>query len=617
MLKLSTRRPIETGKGTLLAILATLLCASLGGGEAEAFPLTSGASANRVIGQADFNAGFVSFATDPVFGARAASASSLFVPSDVAYDEDRSRLFVADMHNHRIVVYDLAAGIAANPAAVYVLGQPNLTTGGTGAGNLYGNKNTQNAAQGCTTAVNGCGLGRAWAMAFDSGQNRLYVADTDNHRVLVWNFAAGITNGMSASNVLGQPSFSINAKNAPCSGGSTNGTNSCGLSRPSDVLIDPQGFLYVADTGNHRVLVYNTIANVQNGMAAWRVLGQPSLQTSAPHTGCGGVSGVSACSLSEPSSLALDPVSRRLFVAEQKTSRVLVFDVFGVLLNGQAATGVLGQPDFTTKTVNTSCGGGASGPSNTNACGFGFFGVRIDYDTNADRLYVADGSNHRVLVFDTQFVVSGEAAVAVLGQSDFVSGYNPDHAAFGGATSRSRMISPEGVTYDPIGDRLFVADGGNHRVLVFGANIAGTPVEVTGTVTNTDTTDNPDGSTTVDATGILGNHFIVLLPPGSTPLTGAGEIEVDITSAGTDDPRILVNATLPPGGDQDHHHPHGQRLARLHQRPRRRRLRLLVAVRCPRPLQGAQQRDLRKLLGTRRARRQPDKPPRSRGLSSG
>ena len=81
-------------------------------------------------------------------------------------------------------------------------------------------------------------------MAVDSSGS-LYVADTQNNRVLV--YTGTISTGMNATIVLGQTDFSTNTNNA-------GGLGASSLSVPAGVAVDGSGNLYVADTGNHRVL---------------------------------------------------------------------------------------------------------------------------------------------------------------------------------------------------------------------------------------------------------------------------------------------------------------------------------------------------------------------------
>src|SRR5262249_49544861 len=96
------------------------------------------------------------------------------------------------------------------------------------------------------------------------------VADTDNNRVLIWS-RIPISNGVPADVVVGQPDFTHNS----IPGGNT--PNAKSMRGPQGVWIQ-NGKLYVADTQNHRVLVFNSIPT-SNGAAADLVLGQKSLTT--------------------------------------------------------------------------------------------------------------------------------------------------------------------------------------------------------------------------------------------------------------------------------------------------------------------------------------------------
>jgi DNA-binding beta-propeller fold protein YncE len=78
------------------------------------------------------------------------------------------------------------------------------------------------------------------------------------------------------------------------------------------------------------------------------------------------------------------------------------------------------------------------------------------------RLFVSDTASNRVLVWNSIPTSNGQAASFVLGQSSFLS-----HTANAGGISGATMNLPAGVFGD--GTRLFVADSGNNRVLVWNA----------------------------------------------------------------------------------------------------------------------------------------------------
>jgi len=137
--------------------------------------------------------------------------------------------------------------------AIYVLGQ---TTFGTS-----------------TPATSQTGLRNPYGVAIDVGAARLFVADANNHRVMIFDVTS-ITNGEAAVNVLGQSSFTT--ANAA--------TSQSGMRNPQGVVIDgDQDRLFVADTNNHRVTVFD-VASITNGENAVNVLGQTTFTAGSAAT---------------------------------------------------------------------------------------------------------------------------------------------------------------------------------------------------------------------------------------------------------------------------------------------------------------------------------------------
>ncbi len=176
---------------------------------------------------------------------------------------------------------------------------------------------------------------------------------------------------------------------------------------------------------------------LSNGMAAKLVLGQPNFTSHS--------SNATRKTMYGPTSVAVDPTTHKVFVADQGNSRVLRFKSLYALTNGANAEAVLGQPDFTSNTAHT-----------TRSGMFYPWGVFVD---SAGRLWVADESNNRVLRFDhASTKSSGANADRVLGQPNFTS--SDTH------TTRNGMSGPEGVFMDA-GGRLWVSECNNSRVLRF------------------------------------------------------------------------------------------------------------------------------------------------------
>ena len=99
----------------------------------------------------------------------------------------------------------------------------------------------------------------------------LAVADTDNNRVLIWN-SIPTTVDAPANIVLGQPDFTTSQ--------STSVPTAQTLRGPQGVWIQ-NGKLFVADTQNFRVLIWNHIPT-QNNQAADLELGQPNFNYRKP-----------------------------------------------------------------------------------------------------------------------------------------------------------------------------------------------------------------------------------------------------------------------------------------------------------------------------------------------
>ena len=186
------------------------------------FPTTNGAPADLVLGQRTFDTCASNDATGNGTSEAAPSASTLFNPTGVW--TDGTRLAVVDAANNRVLFWN-SFPTSNGQAADLVLGQAGFTTGGT-----------------ATTAS---GL-RIPSYIASTGQ-QLFIADSQNNRVLVWN-QFPTTNGAAADLVLGQPDFTSITESPP---------SASGLSQPAGVLLAWPHVL-VPDTSNHRVLVFTS-----------------------------------------------------------------------------------------------------------------------------------------------------------------------------------------------------------------------------------------------------------------------------------------------------------------------------------------------------------------------
>ncbi|HUI63332.1 MAG TPA: NHL repeat-containing protein, partial [Bacteroidota bacterium] len=154
--------------------------------------------------------------------------------------------------------------------------------------------------------------------------------------------------------------------------------------------------------------------------------------------------GTAANQMQYPTAIAFDSAGR-LWVADAVNNRVLRFDSAGFKPTGAPADGVLGQPNFT-----SNAGGLAQDSMNY------VRGIAVDV---AGHLWVSDQLNNRVLRFDNaSSKPNGAMADGVLGQSDFTSSHD--------TLSRSSLYAPRGLVADSHG-RLYVSDSFHDRVLRF------------------------------------------------------------------------------------------------------------------------------------------------------
>src|SRR5439155_9414536 len=119
------------------------------------------------------------------------------------------------------------------------------------------------------------------------------------------------------------------------------------LSGPQGVWLQ-NGKLFIADTHNNRVVIFNSIPTA-NGASADVVLGQPNF-TVGINTNIAQVTpNPQANTMSDPVSVSSD--GRRLFVADLGYNRVLIWNGIPTA-NGAPADIALGQPNLTSAIAN-------------------------------------------------------------------------------------------------------------------------------------------------------------------------------------------------------------------------------------------------------------------------
>ena len=412
-----------------------------------------------------------------------ATSALLSAPTGVAADSN-GNLYIADTLNHRIRkvsssgVIDTVVGGGASTVDKVVPTSAQLGSSfGIAvdpAGILYiadtDTNRIRKVASGVITTVAGNGtrgfsgdngpatgarLDLPTAVALDAAGD-LYIADTDNNRIRV------VSNGIITTVAGGRASLGDNGP-----------ATSARLNAPTGVTVDPNGNLYIADSGNSRIrevsnAVISTVAgngtpgfSGDNGPAAGAQLANPyglaidlagnlyiadssnnlvrkvSNGTIATVAGNGtpGFSGDNGpairAQLASPAGVAVDS-GGNLYIAD--TLNNLVRKVSGGVITTMAGNGT---PGF----------GGDGGPA-TSAQLYAPSGIAVD---SAGNLYIADSANHRIRQ------VSGGVISTVAGTG--MPGFSGD----GGPSINARLYAPSGVAVDATGN-LYIADTYNGSI---------------------------------------------------------------------------------------------------------------------------------------------------------
>ncbi len=326
----------------------------------------------------------------------------------------------------------------------------------------------------------------------------LAVADTDNNRVLIWN-SIPTTMNQPANIVLGQADFTHSVVSSPPTPSSLRG--------PQGVWIQ-NGKLFVADTQDYRILIWNSIPT-SNNQPADLVLGQSTFnvgtQSACDPTKTNYVS--AANELCNPVSVTSD--GTHLFVADLGFNRVLIWNSIPNS-NGQNADVVVGQPDMVSAVPNNPavC---LNGTGTQVQCAYNMNFPRYAL-SDGKRLFIADGGNDRVLIYNTIPTSNGVAADEVLGQPNFGVD-NVSSTAISVASTAVDSTSAVDVTPSPTslafdGLNLYVSDPIDNRVLVF--TPGNTPLPDSSVVNWASEIIRQEGVVTISATTITAGDTVAV-----------------------------------------------------------------------------------------------------------
>jgi sugar lactone lactonase YvrE len=326
-----------------------------------------------------------------------------------------NKLIVSDTGQNRVFIWNETPHEEYQPPDV-VLGQE--FSSGTGRNN--GNKVTASSLQ--------------YPSGIWSDGHRLIVADAWNHRVLIWH-SFPTQHGQSADVVVGQPGFE------------TNEPNVIGLGKPpsSQSLYWCYGVwvheekLFVADTGNRRILVYHAIPT-QNYVRADGVIGAPNFieKDYDPHSAIWPYS----IKVSERGEVA---------ITDTQYFRVLYWPSVAAALSASAEM-VFGQPDLQSNGQNQYLLRPA--PNTLNWC----------YDSMfyKNGIWIADTGNSRLVWHSHISKEANPPAHRLIGHDDFLTGSENMETV---RTTENSLYWPFAISIDE--NRMAVADTGNHRIILY------------------------------------------------------------------------------------------------------------------------------------------------------
>ncbi len=410
--------------------------------------LAAGAKADIVIGQVDFNSSLCNMTGNPA----TPTASSLCYPTGLAVDP-KGNLYVADSVNSRVLRFPAPfayQGTGPEPADL-VLGQHQVAF--------------SIAAPTSSTMKSPYGLAL-------SDTNGLFVSDLAYNRVLFFPFDAGSDTfatgdtGMQASKVFGQQDFSSIASGAA-------GNQ---FSSPHHISVDNEARLYVVDSGNNRVMIFDQI----NG-------------TLTPSTGAQALFQLTG--FSTPRAVFVNPLTSEIWVGDN-AGLVKKFPIYQNLQVSAASTANVQAPSAT---------------------------LALTQDQYGD-LIVADATNRVGFYFPA---------------ADAINGGNFLPNCVDGPASTCRALSPgllaslcsQGSTCTP-GSTLSLFGSGTNAVS--GAQSSFPLPTILGDTRVDMTWTNADGSTTTDSTPLYYTsptqiNFVV---PMSAPATGLANLTVVQNSTG-------------------------------------------------------------------------------------
>lgn len=346
---------------------------------------------------------------------------TMFGPRAACLLSSTGPLWVSDTGHHRLLGWRNLPTKDHQPAD-WVIGQPDFYTEGQNAKGTPG-KSTVSVPTGICKCSNGLAVADAW-----------------NHRILIWNHIPEDSN-VPADLVLGQVDFTDNEPNR---GSQQPAANT--LHWPYGVFYR-QGKLFVADTGNRRLLIWNNLPT-ENGQPADIVLGQPDMISRNENGG----GSPTAASMRWCHDITI--WKDNLVVTDAGNNRIMIWEGIPTENNAPCVV-VLGQKNFNFVELNQ----GVYFPSCSS------LSMPYGVDVAGDLLIVADTANSRLLGWKKRNFISllhGADADLLIGQDSFIS--KSENRNFGLPTRQS-LNWCYGINV--CGENAMIADSGNNRILIW------------------------------------------------------------------------------------------------------------------------------------------------------
>ncbi len=284
----------------------------------------------------------------------------------------------------------------------------------------------------------------------DGNKLKFFANDRDNHRILIFN-QLPTSNLALPDVVVGQVNFT--------SGNVTTGKNSsnpsvvsqAGFDTSAHVTVCANGYMFVADSGNHRVLGYNKVPT-SNGAFADFVIGQPDFSSKTANN-----SSLPLQSQRLNTPFAVHCLLGKLYILDRGNSRVLVYNTIPTNgspnLSAPAADLVIGQPDLNTISL------GSADYSISNS----YLNTPYEISSYDGVFYIADGGNHRILVYKSIPNSANTKPDYVIGQPNSSSnGYNNTNTT---TPTQSSLYFPNSMAFK--NNKMAVSDHTNYRILFF------------------------------------------------------------------------------------------------------------------------------------------------------